>query len=58
MKRKIVQIAAAEAMDGEGNVEGTLYALTDDGIVWLMIDPWSDDRKWLRLPVTPERKDD
>jgi hypothetical protein len=47
---KIIQIAAVEHGDKNGTY-GTLYALADDGSIWMMIDPWDEDRnKWTKLP--------
>lgn len=56
---KIIQIAATETTDEEGGYE-TLYALADDGSVWVMIDPWKAKRRakpiWERLPDLGEVK--
>jgi len=53
---KIVQIAATETISTDGNPAGTLYALTDDGSIWMMLDPWEDDAEWrpLRKPGDDE----
>lgn len=51
---KIIQIAATEMM-GEDQMYGTLYALADDGSVWMMTNPWEDKAKWRKLPL-PELK--
>jgi len=51
--RKVVQIACAESSDGEGS-DGTLYALADDGSMWIMLKPWAKEkRRWDRLPDLP-----
>jgi hypothetical protein len=54
--RKIIQIACAEAGDGEA-VGGTLYALADDGSVWFMLDPWKGKAPWKPLPQLPQKSD-
>lgn len=52
---KIIQIAATETM-GEDQMYGTLYALADDGSVWIMINPWEGNKKWKKLPELGEVK--
>jgi hypothetical protein len=48
---KIIQIAATE-FSGEDGASGTLYALADDGSVWMMVDPWRKTNlcEWKKLP--------
>lgn len=52
---KIIQIAATETVDDD-QMYGTLYALTDDGSVWMMPNPWEDEPKWSKLPTLGEVK--
>jgi hypothetical protein len=47
----IVQIAATEVQAKDEEVIGTLYALSDEGSIWMMVNPWSDNAKWVRLLV-------
>jgi hypothetical protein len=47
---KFIQIAATECMDQVSDAMGTLYALADDGSVWMMISPWQRDAEWKKLP--------
>jgi hypothetical protein len=56
MTLKIIQIAATEASDSESGATGTLYALVDDGSVWMITDPWMPDAKWKELPYLREPK--
>ena len=42
---KFVQIAASEAEEEVG----TLYALADDGSIWMMISPWKGDAEWQEI---------
>jgi len=48
---KFIQIAATETDSAEAtDAHGTLYALADDGSVWMLIDPWMNNAKWRKLP--------
>jgi hypothetical protein len=47
---RIVQITAAEIKDRDGEPSGTVYALADDGSVWMLINPWLPDSQWRKLP--------
>jgi hypothetical protein len=50
---KIIQIAATETNNEEA--QGTLYALGDDGSLWLLCDPWhKENTRWCKLPLPGE----
>lgn len=50
MLLRFIQITATETDSADGEAHGTLYALADDGSVWMLIDPWEDKAKWKKLP--------
>jgi hypothetical protein len=50
MNRKITQITVTGNEEGED----TLYALCDDGSVWVLFIPIGGPGKWLRLPDMPQ----
>jgi hypothetical protein len=61
---RVIQIAASEAVVGgtvQGELDeqsiGTLYALAEDGSIWIMLNPWEDERRWRRLPNVGEDGD-
>ncbi len=51
---KFIQIAATETDSVEDDAHGTLYALADDGSVWMMLDPWLNSAQWRKLPAAKE----
>jgi hypothetical protein len=56
---KIIQIAAAETSDPQdGDIWGTIYALADDGSVWMMVNPWAyHTAHWKKLPDIGEESE-
>ena len=50
---RFIQIAATECTSEDTDVHGTLYAIAEDGSVWMMTDPWRDSAKWEKLPECP-----
>lgn len=53
MKRKIIQVATAAAIDNVGNEMKRTVVLSDDGIAWELIGR-PDDRRWKKLPELPQ----
>lgn len=52
MSRRIVQIAAV-TVETDADVVGTeLFALDQNGVAWLMVDPGAS-KTWVRLPELP-----
>jgi hypothetical protein len=53
MSRRIVQIAAVATKADENVITIVeLYALDNNGVAWLMVDP-GQSKKWERLPELP-----
>jgi hypothetical protein len=53
---KITQIAYGECADSDKST-GSLFALTDEGDVFMLLDPWNPESAWKELkPLNDETK--
>lgn len=52
LPRKILQIAAVTEGESPGQLYGTVYALADDGTLWVR---WALTEEWKQLSGLPDR---
>lgn len=57
-KRRVVVQIASSGFPAEGNGPDWVYALCDDGSVWLRVATTAPEDPWRRLPDMPQGDED